>query len=48
MSHVSDPEEVRALNLQLLETFYVTPYDPMRNFYNQFGMRLLRARRTML
>ena len=48
VSHVSDPEEVRALNLQLLETFYVTPYDPMRNFYNQFGMRLLRARRTML
>ncbi len=48
ISRIPDPDEIRSLNLQLLETFYVTPYDPMRSFYNQFGMRLIRARRTML
>ena len=45
---LKDPEEIRTLNLALLDSFYVTPYDPMRSFYGQFGMRLVRARRTML
>ena len=43
----SDPEERKRKNLTLLETFYATPFDPMRNFYLQFAMRLKRARRIL-
>lgn len=40
-------EDVQKINMYLLNTFYTTPYDPMRDFYKLFEMRLLRGYRAI-
>ncbi len=35
-----DPEKEKQINLTLLKLFYMLPYDPERDFYEQFGERL--------
>ena len=40
-------ETVRELNLQILNAFYGTPYDPTKDFYKLFALRLIRMRRML-
>lgn len=35
----ADPERIRELSMELLSTFYMTPYDTGRDFYEQFYER---------
>lgn len=37
-------ETAKQLNLYLLQTFYLNPYDPMQDFYGQFAQRVERIR----
>lgn len=37
-------ESAKQLNLYLLQTFYLNPYDPAQNFYGQFAQRVARIR----
>ena len=41
------PEENSQLNLYLLKTFYVTPYDETKDFYAQFEERLAASRKAL-
>lgn len=36
----ADPEQIRPVSMELLNRFYVTPYEPGRDFYGQFYERL--------
>ena len=47
IAHIGDMAKTKKINLKILELFYQTPYDPMRNFYLQFAMRLKRSERTV-
>ena len=47
VASMTDATVVKEINLKVLEEFYQTPYDPMRNFYLQFAMRLRRAKRLL-
>ena len=37
-------ESAKQLNLYLLQTFYLNPYDPAQDFYGQFAQRVARIR----
>lgn len=39
-----EPEKAKAVNLRILKTFYMTPYDRETDFYSQFEERLEQAR----
>ena len=43
----SDESFARALNLFILKVFYLTPYEPSREFYELFYMRLKEARTVL-
>lgn len=36
----TDPEQIKPVSMELLNRFYVTPYEPDRDFYEQFYRRL--------
>ena len=36
----AEEEPAKQLNLYLLQTFYLNPYDPMQDFYGQFAQRV--------
>lgn len=40
LAEEGDPEKEKQINLTLLKLFYMLPYDPERDFYEQFGERL--------
>jgi hypothetical protein len=39
-----DSEQIRTLNLSILQNFYLTPYDSEQDFYEQFDARLAAAK----
>lgn len=36
----TDPEQIKPVSMELLNRFYVTPYEPDQDFYEQFYRRL--------
>ncbi len=47
MNASDDPTWRHQFNMFLLKVFYVTPYDPERDFYEQFELRLREARTVL-
>ena len=41
------PEQMKDISMDVLQKFYLTPYDPMTDFYTEFYERLKNAKKQL-